>query len=259
MAGFKEGTFLGGSFNQDNSSAYAPPVNYNHGHIAMTYTALCTLKTLGDDWSRLDKKGIINALKYLQLPTTFEENDGDDNDNDHENIGNGSFQCIAVGSEHDMRFLYCATSISYMLNDWSGIDIDRACDYIQACRSPIDGALSLIPGQEGHGGSTFTGIASLVLMNKLEQIMDDEWRDELIYWCVHRQVGSGGMQGRPNKAEDTCYSSWTGGTLKLIQADQFLNHGAQCQNRRTTITILNKTILILLLKDLGAHKVLVVF
>jgi prenyltransferase beta subunit len=28
------------------------------------------------------------------------------------------------------------------------------------------------------------------------------WREELIHWCVHRQADRG-MQGRPNKAEDT--------------------------------------------------------
>ncbi|KAL7576741.1 hypothetical protein ACA910_005657 [Epithemia clementina (nom. ined.)] len=204
LVGFKGGTFLGGSFHNHASeetvtsttrtTTTALPWHYNHGHIAMTYTALCTLRTLGDDWSRLDKVGIIRALPHLQL---------DD----------GSFQCIAVGSEHDMRFLYCATAISYMLNDWSGIDMDKACQYIRRCKS-FDGALALVPGQEGHGGSTFTGIASLVLMNRLEDVLDSNWRRELIHWCVARQVG--GMQGRPNKAEDTCYSYWIGGTLRLL-------------------------------------------
>jgi geranylgeranyl transferase type-1 subunit beta len=94
-------------------------------------------------------------------------------------------------------------------------------------------------------------------MNRL-QILDDNdassccWRDELIYWCVHRQVG--GMQGRPNKDEDTwydeddlvpiqrfrfktffhliccflslellSYSYWIGGTLRLIDRDDLLD------------------------------------
>lgn len=29
-----------------------------------------------------------------------------------------------------VRFVYCAAVISYMLGDFSGIDIDRAVDYI---------------------------------------------------------------------------------------------------------------------------------
>lgn len=30
-----------------------------------------------------------------------------------------------------MRFVYCAAVISYMLNDFSGIDIDKAVNYIR--------------------------------------------------------------------------------------------------------------------------------
>lgn len=45
-----------------------------------------------------------------------------------------------------MRFLFCACAISYMLNDWSGVDIDRAVQFVKTCRS-YDGAISLIPGQ----------------------------------------------------------------------------------------------------------------
>jgi prenyltransferase beta subunit len=33
----------------------------------------------------------------------------------------------------------------------------------------------------------------------------------------------GGMQGRPNKAEDTCYSYWIGGTLRLLGRDELLD------------------------------------
>ena len=45
-----------------------------------------------------------------------------------------------------MRFLFCACAISYMLNDWSGVDVDRAIKFIKNCRS-YDGAISLIAGQ----------------------------------------------------------------------------------------------------------------
>ena len=124
-----------------------------------------------------------------------------------------------------MRFLYCACVISYLLNDWSGVDIPKAVNYIRSCRS-WDGAISLIPGQEGHGGSTFCGIASLVLMGKLQDFLNEGnsgggWEKDLIKWCVSRQIG--GMQGRPNKAEDTCYSYWIGGTLYLLGVDNLLD------------------------------------
>ena len=67
----------------------------------------------------------------------------------------------------------------------------------------------------------------MVLMGKLDEVMqEDDWRKELTRWCVHRQIG--GMQGRPNKVEDTCYSYWIGGTLRLLGEDSFalLEHTA---------------------------------
>lgn len=127
-----------------------------------------------------------------------------------------------MGSENDMRFVYCACAISHILNDWSGIDKDAVVKYIQSCRT-WDGAISLIPGQESHGGSTFCGIASLKLMGRLNQVLDynddddDNWRRELVQWCVFRQIE--GLQGRPNKLEDTCYSYWIGGALKILDHD----------------------------------------
>ena len=51
LAGFLGGTFLGPSFSTKSSSSTTNP--YCHVHIAMTYTALCTLATLGDDLSTI--------------------------------------------------------------------------------------------------------------------------------------------------------------------------------------------------------------
>ena len=39
---------------------------FDAAHIAMTYTALCTLLILGDDFSRIDRDAIVNGLTYLQ-------------------------------------------------------------------------------------------------------------------------------------------------------------------------------------------------
>ena len=59
-------------------------------------------------------------------------------------------------------------------------------------------------------------------MHKADEVLaKDDWRKELIQWCVHRQAG--GMQGRPNKAEDTCYSYWIGGTLHLLGQNHLLD------------------------------------
>jgi geranylgeranyl transferase type-1 subunit beta len=115
-----------------------------------------------------------------------------------------------------------------LLDDWGGIDKAKAIQYIRNCRS-FDGGFSLIPGQEGHGGSTFCAVASLTLMGEMDSMFGSEgnvsslssWRGDLIRWCVSRQVK--GLQGRPNKHEDTCYSYWIGGTLRLLDCDHLLN------------------------------------
>lgn len=46
---------------------------------------------------------------------------------------NASFSFCAVleGSENDMRFVYCASCICYMLDNWSGMDMKKAIDYIR--------------------------------------------------------------------------------------------------------------------------------
>ncbi len=188
-----DGAFQGGTFAGPEKTLYHRP------HIAMTYCALLTLHVLGDDGSRISKESILQHVRSLQR---------DD----------GSFGCIQDPCEQDMRFLYCACAISHWMNDWSGINIQQATDYIRNCRG-YDGGIALVPGQEGHGGSTFCGLAALTLMGMLDNI---DWRDDLIHWCVHRQVG--GMQGRPNKLQDTCYSYWIGGSLCLLGHEDLLDH-----------------------------------
>ena len=45
----------------------------------------------------------------------------------------GSFVASAEEGENDMRFVYCACAVSYMLNDWSGksgLKFCRLLDYL---------------------------------------------------------------------------------------------------------------------------------
>ena len=84
---------------------------YQCGHLAMTYTGLAALLILGDDLSRVDKKSLVEGISACQNP-------------------DGSFTAMVIGCESDMRFLYCACCVSYILNDWSGIDLQKAIDYI---------------------------------------------------------------------------------------------------------------------------------
>eukprot|EP00128_Syssomonas_multiformis_P000600 Colp12_sorted_trinity150504_noHs@34453 len=198
--GFRGGNFLGQPY--DPFAEKGQKINFDSGHLAMTYTALACLLMLNDDLSRVNRKAITTSLKHLQ-------------DKD------GSFSATPGGGEKDIRFVYCACCISYMLDDWSGVDKDLAAKYIMSTQA-YDYAFGQTPEMEGHGGSTFCGVAALVLMDKLNEYMPEASRQKLLLWCLNRQQG--GFQGRPNKPEDTCYSFWVGATIKLLDGFKFVDH-----------------------------------
>lgn len=84
-----------------------------------------------------------------------------------------------------------------------------------------EGAFGQGPGHEAHGGSTFCAVATLVLMDRLSQVLDAKGVEQLKRWCVFKQVA--GFQGRPNKDPDTCYSFWVGATLHLLSSHDLVN------------------------------------
>ncbi|XP_078698686.1 geranylgeranyl transferase type-1 subunit beta-like [Branchiostoma floridae x Branchiostoma belcheri] len=190
--GFRGSSTIGVPYNPSKEEVSAYP--YDSGHIAMTYTGLCSLLLLGDDLSRVNRRTCVKGLQSLQL-------------------ADGSFYPSVEGGENDMRFVYCACCVSYILDDWSGMDVDKAVSYIKNSMG-YDFGLAQGPGLETHGGSTFCAVASLCLMNRVQETFSDRQLDGLKRWCLFRQQS--GFQGRPNKPTDTCYSFWVGGTLKLL-------------------------------------------
>ncbi|KAF8795805.1 geranylgeranyl transferase type-1 subunit beta-like [Argiope bruennichi] len=171
-------------------------------HIAMTYTALATLIILGDDLSKVQKENILSSLKELQLP-------------------DGSFRPMNIDCESDMRFVYCAACVCYILQDWSSIDVEKTIQYIQNSRN-YDGGIGQGPGLESHGGSTYCAVAALWLMGRLESTFTENDLRTLKRWLVFRQ--NHGFHGRPNKPDDTCYTFWVGATLKLLDSYEFVNY-----------------------------------
>ncbi|XP_063230237.1 geranylgeranyl transferase type-1 subunit beta isoform X2 [Bacillus rossius redtenbacheri] len=121
---------------------------YECGHLAMTYTGLACLVILGDDLSRVNRKAVIHGVRSLQQ-------------------ADGSFCATLSGSESDMRFVYCAACICYILCDWSGIDSQKTLNYILESLS-YDFGFSQRPECESHGGTTYCAVATLALMNQVE-------------------------------------------------------------------------------------------
>ena len=274
--GFKGGTYLGPtqcceadqqhqqqqqqSIEEGEDQPQSP--YYDHSHLAMTYVAICTLVALGDDLSRIHKRAILQTLQSLQKEDgSFVAISSNCMHHNHRTSEADTDKEEENDDDCDLRFMYTAIAIWYLLKPSNNnddddsqppiINIQTATSYILSCIS-YDGSLGLTPGREGHGGSTFCGIASLYLMGMLDDVMEHReelkgWKDDLIRWCVTRQYSlprtnnndmnidnddendetnnvfyngevnfAAGMQGRPNKLQDTCYSYWIGGTLHLL-------------------------------------------
>ncbi|CAG8839209.1 38668_t:CDS:2, partial [Gigaspora margarita] len=104
-------------------------------------------------------------------------------------------------------------------DDGSGINIDKVVQYIKESQS-YDYGIGQGPGLESHGGSTFCAIASLYLLNKLDEGLLS--KDKTIFWLISRQES--GFQGRANKPPDTCYSFWIGASLMILDSFEFIDY-----------------------------------
>ncbi|CAE7336438.1 Geranylgeranyl transferase type-1 subunit beta [Symbiodinium microadriaticum] len=188
----------------------------NQPHIANTYVALVMLIILGDDLRRVNRSSIGHSLRKWQL---------DD----------GSFCCVhcisSLDSESDIRFVYCAAAICYILDLWHAIDVEAMTRFIYASQS-YDGAFGMGPGAESHGGCTYCAVAALRMLGRLADLPS---KDLLVDWCVRRQVS--GFQGRIEKDPDSCYSFWVGGSMQLLgahflQPDDCLQFLKRCESQR---------------------------
>lgn len=197
---------------------------YDPGTLANTYSALCILITLGDDYlEKLDIESVMRLVKGCQLE-------------------DGSFLSILdiegkPFGDGDLRQCYLAASIRRLLkypeDGANDIDIESMKQYILSSRV-YDGGLGT---EESHAGLTFCGLAALKMIDKIDE---SNW-DRTINWLAHRQIfydqynsdlleydycdetDQGGHNGRPNKYGDTCYSFWCSGSLSLLESSQFIN------------------------------------
>ncbi|CAD8089400.1 unnamed protein product [Paramecium primaurelia] len=131
----------------------------------------------------------------------------------------GSFEGDQWG-EVDARFSYCGLSSLTLLNKRDLIDIKKAASYIKKCRN-FDGSFGGIPDAESHGAYVFCCVGTLYLCEDLTFNID-----ELSMWIHERQTSKGGLNGRPEKLADVCYSWWMYSALCLLKREQWINQQA---------------------------------
>ncbi|KAK0222201.1 terpenoid cyclases/protein prenyltransferase alpha-alpha toroid [Armillaria fumosa] len=200
-SGFRPSTYM---TPQRPPNAQEDCTDYDGPHVIMSYTALLSLAILRDDFAQLDRPGLIRFLKSCQR---------DD----------GSFSTVTGSGDTDLRTLYCAFAISSMLDDWSGINVELALQFVAKCRT-YEGGYGQSPNCEAQGGTTYISIASLHLAPGFPSTrLTPAEQQKTIQWLVQNQLSSGGFTGRTNKEADACYCFWCGAALQILGARELVN------------------------------------
>ncbi|CAF1488913.1 unnamed protein product, partial [Adineta steineri] len=169
-------------------------------HLAPTYAAVNSLCLLRSQkaYEVIDRKKLSAWLKTIRDPI------------------NGSFS-LHIDGESDIRATYCAASVATVCQLEDRIELfQNTAEWVVSCQT-YEGGFGACPGAEAHGGYSFCGYATLLLLDR-ESLCD---RDSLLRWTVNRQMTfEGGFQGRTNKLVDGCYSFWVGALIPLIRAIQ---------------------------------------
>ncbi|KAL2897424.1 Protein farnesyltransferase subunit beta [Bienertia sinuspersici] len=163
-------------------------------HLATTYASINALITLGGNraLSSINRDKLYAFLQRMKDPC-------------------GSFRMHEMG-EIDVRACYTAISVASILNILDLKLVETVGDYILSCQT-YEGGIAGEPGSEAHGGYTFCGLATMILIDEAHRLD----LPALINWVAFRQGVEGGFQGRTNKLVDGCYSFWQGGVFPQIQ------------------------------------------
>lgn len=163
-------------------------------HLATTYAAVNSIVTLGGQkaLSSINRDKLYNFLLRMKDPS-------------------GAFRMHDAG-EIDVRACYTAISVASILNILDDELVRGVGNFILSCQT-YEGGIAGEPGSEAHGGYTFCGLATMILINEVNHLD----LAGLIDWVVFRQGVECGFQGRANKLVDGCYSFWQGGVLALLQ------------------------------------------
>jgi geranylgeranyl transferase type-2 subunit beta len=174
--------------------------NIGHdAHLLYTLSAIQILVMADYDVRQLSTEDIIQFIVSLQQE-------------------DGSFAGDQWG-EIDTRFSYCALSALSLLSSFDRIDLSKAVEYIASCQN-LDGGFGSMMGAESHAGQVFCCVGALSIAKSLHVIRHP---DLLGWWLAERQCDSGGLNGRPEKQADVCYSWWILSVLCILGRMNWIN------------------------------------
>mgnify|MGYP002716460175 CR=1 FL=1 len=151
------------------------------------------------------EESVIDVNKTVEFVMSLQNEDGSFN-GDH-------------WGEVDVRFTFCSIASLALLKRLDAINLDQAIDFVMKCYNQIDGAFGCRPNSESHSGLTYCCLGSLSIAGQLHRID----ADRLGWWLAERQLPSGGLNGRPEKLPDLCYSWWVLSSLAIIGRLHWIN------------------------------------
>lgn len=186
------------------------------GHMLLTLSAVQILSMLDllDVLSSDQRHALIQFIKGNQ-------------------VSGGGFQGDRFG-EIDVRFVYNGVSALSILGELTEDVADSAVEFILGCQN-FDGGFGMVPGAESHAGQIFTCLGALAICDKLEKLSPSN-QDLLASWLSERQQDSyndpsnlefaGGLNGRPEKLPDVCYSWWVLSSLAILDKLSWIDQEA---------------------------------
>ncbi|KAK8205672.1 Rab geranylgeranyltransferase [Zalaria obscura] len=178
----------------DNGGFGAAPGH--DAHMLYTVSAVQIITTL-DAWEELERRIPAGREKIGRFIAGLQTQ-------------SGTFAGDEWG-ETDTRFLYGALNALSLMNLLHLVDLESAVAHVQTCTN-LDGGYGTEPGAESHAGQIFTCVGALAIAGRMDLVDIDR----LGGWLSERQLSNGGLNGRPEKLEDVCYSWWVISSMAMI-------------------------------------------
>ncbi|AQZ18831.1 BET2 (YPR176C) [Zygosaccharomyces parabailii] len=137
-------------------------------------------------------------------------------------LQDGSFQGDRFG-EVDTRFVYTSLSALSILGKLTPEIVNPAVQFIMRCYN-FDGGFGLCPGAESHSAQCFVCLGTLAIAGKLNELTEAQI-EKTGWWLCERQLPDGGLNGRPSKLPDVCYSWWVLSSLAIIGKLEWIDFG----------------------------------
>ncbi|KAA0202758.1 hypothetical protein HAZT_HAZT009302 [Hyalella azteca] len=130
---------------------------------------------------------------------------------------------IAPSIQHDPHMLstLSAVQILVLLDSVSSIDVEGVVRYVSGLQNS-DGSFNGDKWGEVDTRFSFCAVACLRLLVSGGELNRVDF-DTLGWWLCERQLPSGGLNGRPEKLPDVCYSWWVLSSLTLLNRLHWIN------------------------------------